>query len=114
MKILPSMLGLILFSVSFSSHGGDIAFGTLKGIKVYDYSSYKVTKLYFGSDATHLDESSCQGVADITHSLHDDKTLNQMVSVALAAYMSGKKVRAYSQGSGSCEADLVTVQNTYF
>lgn len=91
----------------------DIAFGTIKGIKVYDFPDSKVTKIYFNSDAIHQSEP-CQGIGNITHSLHEDKTIKQMLSVALSAYMSGKKIRAYAKMDGSCEIDLIGVQDTYF
>jgi len=107
-------MGASLLIASSQAIAGDIAHGTLKGVKVYDLPSTKVTKIYFNSDATHQDEASCQGVATITHSLHDESTAQKMLSIALSGYMAGKKVRAYSSTSGSCEVELISVQETYF
>ena len=53
------------------------------------------------------------GVATLTHSLRSEQAMDQMVSVALASYLSGSKVRAYSKDS-TCEADFISIQDTYF
>ncbi|WP_299494163.1 hypothetical protein [uncultured Shewanella sp.] len=92
---------------------GDIAFGTLKGIKVYDQSTKKVTELHFSDDAGLQKVEGCNGVARITHSLHSEVSVNQMTSLAIAAYMSGKKVRANSAGD-TCEMDFLAIQETSF
>ncbi len=92
----------------------DIGHGTIKGVKVYDFSNSKVTKIYLNDDATRKTEASCNGVADITHSAHDEATAQKMLSIALSAYMAGKKVRVYSEVAGSCEVSLISVQDTYF
>ena len=108
-----SIMALLILSCTIAN-AGDIAHGTLKGVKVYNFSNSKVTKIYFDSDATHQAEQACQGVAKITHSLHDEATAQKMLSIALSGYMSGKKVRAYSEKKGSCEVALISVQETYF
>ena len=113
LKIKSLLLGLVLSWSAANIYAEDIAYGTIKGIKVYDFPNSKVTKIYFNSDATSQVED-CEGIAVITHSLHDEATRQSMTSVALAAYMSGKKVRAYSYTAGSCEASLVSVQDSYF
>lgn len=106
-------IGLFLFSLfAASSLADDIAFGTVKGIKVYDQSGSKVTRIVFSGDATHQNEG-CNGVATLTHSLRSEEALNQMLSIALAAYMGQKKIRAYSN-NGTCEADLLALQNSRF
>mgnify|MGYP000952876907 CR=1 FL=1 len=91
---------------------GNIAYGTLKAIKVYDFSNVKITKLYFHSNATHQDEASCNGVARITHSLHGAST-ERMISIALSGYIANRKVRAYSENAGSCEADFLSISDTH-
>jgi len=96
------------------TNAGDIAHGTIKAIKVYDLAANKSTKIYFDNNSSHKDEVECQGVAVITHSLHDDGASQKMLSVALSAYMAGKKVRAYSGSNGSCEVELISLQETYF
>jgi len=92
----------------------DIGYGTIKGIKVYDFSNSKVTRIYLNDNASRQIEESCKGIADITHSAHDEATSQKMLSVALSAYMAGKKVRIYSEVTGSCEVSLISVQESYF
>lgn len=114
MKINNLIIAIPFLITCSQAMAWDIAHGTLKGIKVYDYVDSKVTKLYFDSNATHQDEESCEGVANITHSLHSDATTQKMLSIALSGYMAGKKVRAYSKSSGSCEVELISLQEAYF
>lgn len=109
MKLIMMFVCLL----STSIFAAEIAFGTLKGIKVYDYTSTKKTDLYFSDNATSQNVEGCNGVATITHSLHSEASLNQMVSLAVAAYMSGKKVRANSSGN-TCELDFLAIQETLF
>lgn len=113
MKFLNIALAAFLCLLSHVSFADDIAFGEIKGIKVYDFPSSKVTKIYFADGASKLIED-CDGVAIITHALHEGSTRQVMTSIALAAYMAGKKVRAYSHSAGSCEIDLIAVQDSYF
>jgi hypothetical protein len=105
---------MIFTCISATLFAKDIAYGTIKGIKIYDFPDSKLTKIYFNSDAIYQNEPSCEGAAVITHSLHSEEVTQKMISVALAGYMSGKKVRAYSHTAGSCEADLLSVQDSYF
>ena len=92
----------------------DIGHGTIKAIKVYDFSNSKMTKIYLNDDATRKTEASCNGIANITHSAHDEATAQKMLSIALSAYMAEKKVRIYSEVAGSCEVSLISVQDIYF
>ncbi len=110
------LLTLLMFSclISFAAYANNIAYGTLIGIKLYDFSNSKVTKIYFAADASHQSEESCQGVGTITYGQHDEATVNQMLSIAMAGYLSGEKLRAYSQQDGSCEIDFISIQKTYF
>jgi hypothetical protein len=114
MDLLKALILIFFSGIGFQAAAADIGFGTVKGIKVFDFSNRKVTKIYFSEDAIRRTESQCNGVADITHILHDEATAQKMISVALSAYMAGKKIRAYSETSGSCEASLISVQETYF
>jgi hypothetical protein len=114
MSIFKVIVILSIFSLCQQAFAGDIGHGTIKGVKVYDFSNSKVTKIYFNDDVTRKIEVDCNGVANITHSAHDEATSQKMLSVALSAYMAGKKVRIYSQASGSCEVGLISVQETYF
>ncbi|WP_064791905.1 hypothetical protein [Shewanella woodyi] len=107
------VLALSYFSL-LSVQAANIGYGTLTGVKLYDFSNSKVIKVHFAADATHKDESPCNGVGTITYGQHEADVINQMLSVAMAAYLSGEKLRAYSQHNGSCEIDLITIQKTYF
>ena len=104
---------MLVCLLSTSTFAADIAFGTLKGIKVYDYANSKVTKLYFSDTATSKDVEGCNGVATITHSVRSPDSLNQIMSLATAAYISGKKVRANSSGD-TCELDFLAIQESSF
>jgi hypothetical protein len=99
-----------IFSLNASA-GTDIGFGTIKGIKQYD-SSTKYIKVYFNSDAANVNED-CNLEATITYSVHDEASVNRMLSIALSAYMAGKKVRINSSVD-SCEADFIAIQESYF
>ena len=107
---------VLMSFLCFCSRGvaADIGHGTIKGVKVYDFSNSKVTRIYLNDNATHKTETSCEGVANITHSAHDEATAQKMLSVALSAYMAGKKVRIYSEVAGRCEVSLISVQESYF
>lgn len=113
MKFKTITYSVILVLISTQALASDIAYGTLKGIKIYDHPSQKVIKLYFNADATNQTVAACQGVADITPSQHNESTVQQMLSVAMSAYMAGKKIRAYSSAD-TCEVDFLAMQETYF
>ena len=111
MRLLVLLTCLIYSAKIFA--GDTIALGTLKGIKVFDFPASKVTKLYFTDDATSRDVAGCDGIANITHSARSETAINQMMSIAIAAYISGKKIRAYSSGK-TCEADFIALQESQF
>lgn len=110
----PFIVFALFYFTSFNVQAADIAYGTLTGVKLYDFSNSKLIKVYFAADATHKDEVSCNGVGTITYGQHEDAVINQMLSIAMAGYLSGVKLRAYAEHSGSCEIDLITIQKTYF
>lgn len=110
---MKTLLLSLFLSSPLATAGNTIALGTLKGIKVYDYSSSKVTKFYFSDESTSRDVSGCNGVANMTHSQRSETAINQIMSMALAAYMSGKKIRAYSS-SDTCELDFMALQESIF
>jgi len=114
MNIIKNVVLMSLFCLSAKGMAADIGYGTIKGIKVYDFSNSKVTRIYLNDNASRQIEESCKGIADITHSAHDEATSQKMLSVALSAYMAGKKVRIYSEVTGSCEVSLISVQESYF
>lgn len=90
----------------------DIGLGTLKGVKVYDLGSDKSIRVYFNDDVI-LENVSCNKTAILTNSAHDKEFTDRFLSVALAAYMSGKKVRIVSY-TNDCEASFIGFQETYF
>lgn len=114
MNIFKAFLLISLFCVLKSGIAADIGFGTIKGIKVYDFSNSKVTKLYLSDDSIRKVEAQCNGVGHITHSKHDSETTQKMMSVAISAYMANKKVRLFSQDAGSCEVHMISLQQAYF
>lgn len=73
-----------------------------------------MTRIYLNDDTTRKTEASCNGIADITHNAHDEATAQKMLSIALSAYMANKKVRIYSEVTGSCEVDFIYIQESYF
>lgn len=105
---------VIIFLSTSVVHAADIAYGEVIGIKRYDFSSSKVIKVYFAKDASNQATESCKGVGTITDGKHTDAVINQMLSIAMAGYLSGKKVRAYSEVSGSCEINLISLQSSYY
>ena len=105
------MLGITLSTVSIGAT--DIAFGTIKGIKFYDYEGQKKTNIHFSDDATRKLVEGCDGVATITHALHSEESIKQLTSIALAAYAAGKKVRANSRAD-TCELDFLAIQESVF
>jgi hypothetical protein len=113
-RIASLHIFVLLLLIAAPVSAADIGFGTIKGIKVYDYSAYKVIRIHFSDDATHRDEAACQGVAAITSSLHSSEAIQRMLAVALSAQTAGKKVRAYSNVAGSCEVEMLSVQDVYF
>ncbi|WP_325892430.1 hypothetical protein [Grimontia sp. NTOU-MAR1] len=115
-KIIKKFICFFSLVFSMSLFAGDVAFGTLKGIKLYDFSNNKSIRIYFNADATKVNENCIHGgtaVAIISKVNHDEPTVNRMLSMLLSAQMSGKKVRIHSEGAG-CEVDFVAVQETYF
>lgn len=108
---------VLIFSLIFVSgnlNASDIAFGKIVGIKVYDFSNSKVTKIKFDPNSDRQLEAQCQGVGLITHASHDSEQVQRFLSIALAGYMSGKNVRAYTTTTGSCEVELLAIEDQYF
>ena len=113
MKSLGIILCLLL---SLNAYAGDVVFGTIKGIKLYDFSGDKSIKVYFNADATNINVKCVSGssiVAILSIASHDEATVNRMLSMLLSANMAGKKVRIHS-AVDSCEIDFVAIQETYY
>ncbi len=90
----------------------DIGFGKLSGVKVYGFSNDKSVALYFEPTATHLNPD-CDRKATFSYSEHSVEEINRFLSIAMAAYLSGKKVRVHSQ-SANCEGHFIALQDSYF
>ncbi|TMP27716.1 hypothetical protein CWB99_13565 [Pseudoalteromonas rubra] len=90
----------------------DIGLGTLKGVKVYDFSNDKTIRLYFNNDVQY-ELAGCNKTATITYSKHSTDKVDHFLSLALAAYMSGKKVRLTS-ATNDCEVSLISLQENRF
>ncbi|RYV04099.1 hypothetical protein SOPP22_01475 [Shewanella sp. OPT22] len=109
---------LVLFTLfSLNVSAVDIAFGTIKGIKLYDFANSKSIKVYFDSDSI-ISNKSCMAesgliIGTIENNKHEPKTIDRMLSLLLMAQASKQKVRVYSNGNG-CEIDFVAIQDTYF
>ena len=113
MKKLLLLLSLITPSVL----AGEIGFGNVDAIKVYDLGSSKVIKIYLSPDSVRTNskcKENTRTVGIISPQSHSESTINRMISLATAAHMAGKKVRLYSEQSESCEIDFVGLQDVYF
>ncbi|MFA0813625.1 hypothetical protein [Microbulbifer epialgicus] len=112
MKLKKFVLFVTLQSFCAFASAGDIAYGTIDAVKVYDFEGQTVTKIIFSSDSSAQFEPSCNRTALITPSIHGEET-DRLISIALAGYMAGKKVRAHSRTEGSCEVGLLSLSETY-
>ncbi|WP_046004675.1 hypothetical protein [Pseudoalteromonas rubra] len=111
--MFKNLLGAALVLSSFTSLAAtDIGHGTLVGVKVYDFANDKTIRLYFGSDVQH-ELPGCNKTATITYSQHSADKMDHFLSLALSAYMSGKKVRLTS-ASDTCEVSLISLQETRY
>lgn len=110
------ILGLLLFTTSFVATADNIGLGKVAAIKEYDFNSLSAVKIYLEASAT-VKNSNCQESGKtygfITLSKHDSNTVNRMVSMATAAYFSGKKIRIFSE-SNTCEIDFLALQENEF
>lgn len=107
---------VLLLLVSVGSYAGDIGFGTVEGVKIYDFSSDDSIRVYLSSTSTHVNENCIAGamiVGKISKASHEESVVDRMLSMLLAANMSGKKVRLHSETS-SCEIDYVAIQESYY
>ncbi|WP_104401525.1 hypothetical protein [Vibrio penaeicida] len=111
MKKIPMILLALIFLAPVVN-AKDIGFGTLKGVKVYDFKTDNSLRIYFNDSATHLNKD-CNGIARFTFSRHSPEFIDKVLSVAMAAQISGKKVRIHSE-DGSCEGAFIALQQTYF
>ncbi|KPZ73124.1 hypothetical protein AN944_00272 [Shewanella sp. P1-14-1] len=108
------LFALALFLPYWTVNAADIAFGKVIGVKHYDFNNVKVIKVYFSKESTHQTTEMCNGVGTITQTKHSEQVVSQMQSIAMAGYLSGSKVRAYSESNDSCEIDLISLQERYF
>ncbi len=107
---------ILLLFISLGSYAGDIGFGTVEGVKVYDFSSDDSIRVYLNSASTHVNADCVAGamvVGKISKASHEEAVVDRMLSMLLAANMSGKKVRLHSE-TASCEIDFVAIQQSYY
>ncbi len=108
---------LLLTFISPFVLAGDIGFGKVDAIKLYDFSNSKIIKIYLSSDSVRTNtkcEENARTAGVISPQSHSESTINRMISLATAAQMAGKKIRLYSLQSDSCEIDFVGLQDVYF
>jgi hypothetical protein len=110
--VILFLAGFLLFS-EVDAASGNIAFGYLKGVKIYDWDGTKEIRLHFSEGVSNMDIDGCNGVAIISESVHTAETLDRMLTLAVTAYTAGRKIRAYSQ-KGTCEADFLSLQDSIF
>lgn len=110
------LFGFLIGLISIVSNAEPIAFGNIVAIKQYDMGSDKSIKIYLDSSSTHTNSMCAENgrfYGTITHSDHEEQTINRMFSLVTAALMAGKKIRLHST-SNSCEVDFVAIQDAVF
>ena len=98
------------------SYAQDIGFGKVVAIKEHAYSSGGYTKIYLSSTSQWKNVDCLENerpVAVIDHAHFETETVNRMVSLAMSAYISGKKLRLFSNKE-NCNADFVALQEERF
>lgn len=115
-KLIFTLFFLITMLPTAFAAGANIGHGTVKAIKVYSNASPKFTKIYLNLDASNVDLPECNYAATITHNKYenDKAALNQMMSIVLSAYMANKKIRLWTSDDTTCEANMVSIQESYF
>lgn len=100
---------------TLSSQAGEVAFGTLKGIKLYDFSGDKSIRIYFHSGATYVNEACVHDGRPIAviNKVNHGFTIDRMLSMLLSAQMAGKKVRVHAEGD-DCEVGFIAIQDMLF
>ncbi|MFT4747187.1 MAG: hypothetical protein ACI8XG_001265 [Congregibacter sp.] len=108
MKLSTIVLVTSLFASNLALAATDIGLGTIKAVKVYDLGLDKSIKVIFNDDVTY-ENTACNKTASFTYSQHNKEFVDRALSLALSAYMSGKKVRITSEGT-TCEGSLISLQ----
>jgi len=110
------VIAIFLLFISLGSYAGDIGFGAVEGVKIYDFSNDESIRVFLSSTSTHVNADCIAGsmvVGKISKEKHEQSVVDRMMSMVLAANMSGKKVRLYSE-TASCEIDFVAIQKSYY
>ena len=110
------VLGFLIGLISVVGNAEPIAFGKIVAVKQYDMGSNKSIRIYLDSASTGTNSICSENgrfYGSITHSEHEEEVINRMFSLAMAAYMAGKKVRLHSS-SNSCEVNFVAIQEAVF
>jgi hypothetical protein len=109
MKVSLLLSSFLFTSVAFA--GADIGYGDVVSIKNYDFNNAKLVKIHL-KNATYKNTNCDEGdntLGTLTFSQHDEAFVNRTLSIAMAAYMGGKKVRLYSD-NGTCEIHFIALQ----
>jgi hypothetical protein len=108
---------LAMFAAPFiSKAAAEIGYGTIHAIKHYNLSNIKSLKIYFKNDVSNYN-GSCRsqnfihGYLPIT--TQNEKEVDRVLSIAMAAQLSGTKVRLYSETS-TCKISLISISDTNF
>lgn len=95
MKLKLFIFLMLSFASTFSLAATDIGLGTLKGVKVYNFGTNKAVRVYFNDDVIH-ENTACQKTATVAITAANQEFVDRFLSVATAAYVSGKAVRITS------------------
>jgi hypothetical protein len=113
---MNKVAAVLLLFISLGSYAGDIGFGTVEGIKIYDFSNDESIRVFLSSTSTHVNADCIVGsmvVGKISKVKHDQSVIDRMMSMVLTANISEKKVRLHS-ATNSCEIDFVAIQKSYY
>lgn len=110
--MLRIMCILCIPMTALGTQDGDIGFGEVKGIKSYNFASTKVTRIHL-KNPENIGNPACNGVGELPSASVDPDAYKGMLSIALAAHASGKKVRLYSS-QNNCVVDMIAFEDEYF
>jgi len=110
-----AFFGVYLFPLYAIS--GEIGYGQINSIKQYDFTNNKSVVVILEGAATHTNPACLSNGmihGNISYTEHEAGMVNSLLSMSMAAYMAGKKVRLYSETNNSCEIDFIGIQDTFF
>jgi hypothetical protein len=106
----------LFFTPFIAKSAAEIGYGTIHAIKHYNLSSTKAIKIYFKNDVSNYNgacrsQNFIHGYLPITS--QNEKEVDRVLSIAMAAQLSGKKIRLYSEAS-TCQISLISISDTNF